>query len=274
MIISNWGNSYKSGVTSNLAAISIMGVLDSTFKITLLENHYNEKSISNCILYSPQKNLVMEREVFYLGQGNKDCLINCVSMLTNKKKTEYERLEIMEGRLFYIPQILFKDYAYELNLWNKLFPLVHEISNSESLVIVDTEFNSNRSSIQILNDVELVIVNLKQDIDSVIEFFQNYSSLIDKAVFVIGKYKRCREDKLKKMLFDKGVKKERIGVILYNDEFQIALEEGRGVEFIISHYKCKRGSYNYTFIRELKNTTRMILNRVSEIQKEIDLGMR
>ena len=53
-------------------------------------------------------------------------------------------------------------------------------------MFIDTERNENLSSNAILTEADLVVVNLVQDKVALREFFDNYSSIQEKSVYLIG----------------------------------------------------------------------------------------
>lgn len=55
-------------------------------------------------------------------------------------------------------------------------------------MFIDTESNQNLSTKQILYDADIVVVNLSQNSKNIYDFFENYTSLREKAVYIVGKY--------------------------------------------------------------------------------------
>lgn len=253
MKLAFWGIHNKNGVSSNITAISIMGVLESKYNVILAENHYSADNLGGRLIFSVCRDMVRETTNYGPNYG---------SML------DENMVEIINNRLFYIqPFTPIKDY-YEFNFLHYIFPKISDRGCKDGLVMIDTENNNNISSLDILNASDLVIINLCQSIIRAEIFMDKYSSIINKAVFIVGQYRKCKVNLVKKILLSHGVSLDRIAVIPYSDEFDEAMLEGRSVEFINRNYKCKKNSQNYYFISQLKNATKMILNQVDIIKNQ------
>ena len=114
------------------------------------------------------------------------------------------------------------------------------------------------SSKIILQEADLIVVNLSQNPYILEDFFENYRSLIDKSVYLLGNY--TPESKYTKgyILRKYHIPRERIATIPYNVEFHDALNSGSVISFLNQNYQCKRKDENYYFIREVKRAVEMI----------------
>lgn len=258
MNIAYWSNSRKSGVTSNLTAVGLTGVLAYPFKITMFENHYNVNGVSRYLFPECMTKGVAEKDIYCLGQGifeHPECRRNQKAYHVQKN---YAMVEVMEDSLFYVPQLTRNADLFDYEFRCNLMPVLASCQNQGGIAFIDTSLENSISSKIILNEADMVVVTLRQNLQDIHDFFQNYSSLSQKAFFIIGNYNRNSKLDLKTILSEFGFRRDRIGIIPHSDEFQMAAESGRMIEFISSHFNNSTEEEKY-FIQELKKTTFLLM---------------
>ncbi len=267
--IAFWSNDRDAGVTANLAAISVIALHEGQSKTLLLENHYSSNNLARYLIPSRME-FLKEVEVYYLGHGTRDCLVQQLERGTSKKRAELSTIELINDSLFYLPQNRLQEdfFDYEFH-WNQL-PLIRQFEEKGHYIFIDTKVNNSLSSKMILDEADLVVVSLRQDIRSFIEFYQEYSSLLQKTFFIVSDYRKNRDVTIRHIQKRFGIPTNRISTILHNIEFESALYEGRVIEFINRNLTCISTDPNYDFIIELMNTTRkiMLINDYKKLKKE------
>ncbi|MBQ9119877.1 MAG: hypothetical protein IJY09_07500 [Lachnospiraceae bacterium] len=200
--------------------------------------------------------------MYYLGARGYDNLICRQNHKAYVWEEEYSAVEVLKNSLYYVPQRpRGDDYLFDYEFQCSYLPRLEKYVSRHELAFVDTRPNRSISSKIILDRADLVVVILRQNILEIQEFFQNYSSLLDKAFFIIGNYNKKNPLTLRKIVSEFGFSTERIGIIPHCKEFQFAVDHGRMVEFIS---RCFQGSLdkeeNY-FIKELKKTTFLLMQQ-------------
>lgn len=271
MKVAFWSNiEGKNGVTSNLACISVMSALKYRLKSVILENHYNINNIENAFT-SIQTNQFVREENYYFNHLGLDSLMKRLnSKIRDEQMIKKASIGFFNNNIFYIPhsQIKSKEVLeYELN--QVIMPLLLQSEEFSNLVFIDTINSNNITSKVILDEADLVVVNLSQDSIIINHFFENYSSLLSKSVFIIGSYNHNSRYNLKNIQRKYRIKNENIAVIPYNIELKDALSEGNVIEFISRNYYCKKEDSNYYFIKELKHATDMIVNKIPMCCSEV-----
>lgn len=271
MKVAFWSNiEGKNGVTSNLACISVMSALKYRLKSVILENHYNINNIENAFT-SIQTNQYVREENYYFNHLGLDSLMKRLnSKIRDEQMIKKASIGFFNNNIFYIPhsQIKSKEVLeYELN--QVIMPLLLQSEEFSNLVFIDTINSNNITSKVILDEADLVVVNLSQDSIIINHFFENYSSLLSKSVFIIGSYNHNSRYNLKNIQRKYRIKNENIAVIPYNIELKDALSEGNVIEFISRNYYCKKEDSNYYFIKELKHATDMIVNKIPMCCSEV-----
>ena len=62
-------------------------------------------------------------------------------------------------------------------------------------------------------DADIVVVNLTQNPDNIRDFFENYTSIREKAIYIVGKYRPERKWTRKRISYEYNVPRNRIGIM-------------------------------------------------------------
>ena len=165
------------GVTSNMAAISIVCILKLGMKILALENHWSQTSIAQYYLHDYSRNIIKDGDVPYLGHGLMDGLVTHFAMRTNTRKADLMAVEVIQNSLFYMPQNAYQKDVFDYDFYTNMIPKLSFLESIYPYIFLDTK-NYTMNTKSILEVADLVIVNLKQNYDEIQSFFQDYSSLI------------------------------------------------------------------------------------------------
>lgn len=264
MKVAFWGNiKGKNSVTSNLASISVMGALLYKMKSVILENHFNVNNLEQIFLNFPENSLVKEENYYYNHIGMDYLLKHISSDIGIGTLIEKASLSFLNKSIYYIPQShLVNPEILEYELNKVIIDLIHMLDDFSDITFMDTGYSNALSSKYILNEADLVVINLSQDKQILTHFFENHSSIREKAVYLIGSYNENSKYNLINISRKYHINKELIGVIPYNIEFKDALSEGTVIEFISRNYECKKTDNNYYFINELKRATGIVFENI------------
>lgn len=285
MKIAFWSSAQgSSGVTSNLACVSIASAMKYSYKSILIENHYQKNKLGSILKYQ-WANYAEREENFQFRHIGIDYIINQFSNSRfdgNKVKYLYGKvkeparvikeasLEILDNTLYYIPvSYQFNQQTFDYNLYGNIKDILDATEIFADITYIDTSNQNNLSSKIILEEVDLVVVNLIQNASMIQYFFDNYSSILSKCVFLISNYNKNSSLNLDKISKTHSISKPIIAAIPNNIEYQEAVSRGTVVEFLARNYTCGRKSPNYNFIRGVKKAAAMIMETASNIsQKE------
>lgn len=248
----------KSGVTSNLACISVLSVLMERRRNILFENHFNINNLERMLNESLMKEMVREHDIYY-RIGIEQLIRQIHSGYQLETAVRSSSLTFMDECIYYLPQNYFMNQEvleYEMNTVMKdMFQLMEKEGGD---VYIDTEVNRNLTTKIILEESQLVVVNLTQNPYILEDFFLNYGAISKKAVYLIGNYNPESKYNSKYIQKNYKIEKSKIAVIPYNVHFQNAMTEGRVIGFINQIFKCHKKSENYYFISEVKKAVSMI----------------
>lgn len=280
------------GVTSNLACISIAAALGYSYKAILFENHYQKNNIGHMIKYhhanllyainhSHDKNMGIDHimknfscfQFCNLSRESLNCSYEAQSYLLNDSSTALNpniinvaslikeaTLEIVDNYLYYLPtNIVMPPNIYDFAMYENVKNILAGAEELADIVYVDTSKDNHLSTKIILDEVDLVVVNLQQEITQLKYFFQNYSSLLEKCVFLISNYNPNSYLTLLKISSIFTIPQSRIAAIPYNENYREALDRGSLVEFLYSNIDCRCYDPIYPFIDEVQKAVSMIL---------------
>lgn len=254
------------GVTSNMSAISIVGVLEFQMRIVTLENHYNRDGIAHYLLYDQRYSLLQEKTVEYLGHGMDESLVMHYANCTKKRRTDILTIEVIQNSLYYMPQNVYSkdifDYEFTLNV----IPRLGFLEKAYEYIFIDTR-NYTMNSRILLDEANLVVVNLNQDYDDIKAFFSSYSSLTYKSLFLISNYRPHNSWNITKIANEFHIAKERIIGIRYNQQFENAVYHGKMINFIYDHFQCSCENPNYPFIQCIKKAAQRLIAGAEENRK-------
>lgn len=263
MKIAFWSNSYEQArVSYNLAAISITSVMRYPYSIAVLENNLHKNNLGLAYLGSDRVNLIHEAGNNYYDGGGIEGLLRKIYRGDNSPALLKPYLkEIIRHHLYYIPQSRFInneifDYEFSLNA-DVLFRLVEEAFD---LCYIDTT-PLNMNSKNILETADLIVVNLCQNKTYIDDFFENYSSLIPKAVFLIGNYSTQSCLNYRTIAKEYEIPLELLTPIPRSEAFESAYRSGRTVEFITGSYHSLKEHPEYFFIQSVRRAATMIIKR-------------
>lgn len=274
MKIAFWSNQRgKCGVTTNLACMAAMTAISGMGRSVLLENHYNLNSLGSILLAPEKVAILKEKGEYYNKYGIEYLLKRLYTGEPGDVLIHKASVPLLYSSIFYLPQ----SYIVNKEVFNYEFELVHKelfqcLERFSDMVFIDTETNGNLSSIGILQEVDLIVVNLSQDIASWNAFFDNYQALVEKSVFLIGQYQPEFGWNMTRIRRRFQIPRNRIGVIPYNMEMQSAMRDGKTLQFLNRNYLKNSQPENELLMRELKRSASMIRENISSLRKEGEIG--
>lgn len=256
------------GVTTNVTCIATLASLATANRTILLENHYSGRNIADLVLTQERSNALREQGHYYTKYGVEYVLKR---MYSGKNGTELLRqvaVPLLCEKLLYLPQ----SYIVNREVFNYEFELVREelfrcLEEMAEYVFVDTETNCNLSSNTILSDADLIVVNLPQEADIMRDFFENYSSIREKAVFLFGKYQKDCIWTLRRICYEYHLRREQVGAVPFDAELESAVMQGRLLQFLNINYYKACGRENDYFMRQAKKAAAMVRENAIRIRR-------
>lgn len=275
MKVAFWSNTQgRGGTTSNMACISIVHSIMNQDTSILFENHCSLNGLDNALTSRRWNSMVME-ELYSYGHAGIDGLMKRIhSNMMSGEMVKSASVELMNGQVYYIPQSrLGNKEFFEYELSQVIHRLMAVLEESCDIVFIDTAGKHHLSAKLILDEADIVVVNLSQEPSLLQDYFLNYQSLADKAVYLIGNYNPQSKSNLKNIIRKYSINKDLISVIPYCIDFKDALADGTVIRFLMRTYGCRRENENYYFISQAAKAAAMLKRRIEKIRKEKEIAV-
>ncbi len=257
------------GVTTNMACVSALMSIGGIGKTAVLENHYSTNSIGDMVLFPEKIWYLREHGEYYSRYGIEYILKRLYSGESGEKLLRHASIPLLFSSMYYLPQgrIVNKEvFNYEFHLvQKKLFQSLEKISD---YIFIDTETNQNLSSKIILSESDLIVVNLRQNPDQIQEFLNQYTSIQEKAVYLIGSYQPESTWNIGRICKEFKIPRERTGIIPFNLELADAMSKGHLLQFLNRNYYKASDFENEYLIRYIKKAGRMIRKNLIRLRRE------
>ena len=218
MKIAFWSNGgEKMCVTANMASIASMVSLRNAGRVKeiLLENHFSRnKSLEDVLLQPMQQDFLRESGGYNVKYGLDYILKRIYCGDRDRELIKNSTVDLMLSNMCLLPSgmVFNKEvFNYDFSMVHReLFEILEEVSE---YIFIDTESNQNLSTKQILFDADIVVVNLTQNPDNIRDFFENYTSIREKAIYIVGKYRPERKWTRKRISYEYNVPRNRLGYL-------------------------------------------------------------
>jgi hypothetical protein len=253
-------------------------------KAILLENHNQKNNLEHALMYNRTNHYLNEDENYHLKPIGMTHIMNrftipdneLSAMNTASRSAAYgsrlvkeASMEILGESLYYIPtnQLTNKE-LYEYDLYHNIKSILKTLDTVADIIYIDTTNRNNLSTKVILEEADLVVVNLVQNSSIIQHFFDNYSSIISKCVFLVSGYHKQSVLNLNIISKLHSINKNQIAIIPYNYEYQEAVNQGTIIEFLSRNYSCKRKNPNYEFVFQVKKAVEMIMKHINYVNHQ------
>lgn len=272
MKVAFWSNGRgKSCVTSNLACISVLSALDCPGERTIIfENHRNIINLGSTLFDYYSNNEIRENYQYHVERG----LGKVLRMLEQGKHLTEEHLycltqDYLGKRLFYLPTDNKSAEEIEYYMEREAVRAMICMEQLSDMVFVDTTSAPLASSRKILQQTDLVVVNLSQNQQLLDHFFRNYSSIQQRAFYLIGNYDINSQLTRGEIMKRYHIPGSQLGVIPHNAGFSDAISNGRLIPFMLKNYQCSQDSANYEFIVAVKEAAELFRYQIRKTKKGV-----
>lgn len=253
-----WSNYPKSDVTSNMTAVCVMFSLLFPSKVMMMTNHCNHGNLGRTLLGRYYDEVLREESGYLSGTGLHPTIKrieDAPSCFNIPRSAEC----LSEDGLYYFAQgKLFNNEIYELRVMEELNRFMEYLNESEDYIFIDVKSQDSISTVSLLEEADVVVVNLKQDEKLMKDFFRKYGAITGKAFFFISEYKHRNGYTKNKFVNEFSIHPNRVAVIPYNPEFVPLVDDGRITEYVMRNHDCKKNTKEYYYIWHLKKAARLL----------------
>ena len=268
MQLAFWSNYHQTGTTSNLVAVSSMIVLEYRLKVLMAHNHFDRSALETSFIDREyvKNELTALNDVGIDGLSsfikyNKVDKDNISRYTTTLLKNKFD---LLMGTSITNKELYYKDISEVIDV------ILTLAKDYYDLLLVDVAPEQTETAKKIFDHSDYIVVNLNQNYNIIEDFFEQYSELKEKCLFVMGRYDRNSRFNAKAIQRKFGIKGD-IGIIPYNIEFADACCEGKAIDFLMRNLKASKDDPNYYFMQEVRKTVEIILKKleVNISQKKI-----
>lgn len=253
-----WSNYPKSDVTSNMTAVAIMFSILFPARVMMMTNHCNYGTLGRTLLGSCYED-VLHEDAGYGSITRTQPAIKRIDDVPNRYELPKDAENLAENGLYYFTQgKLFSNEVYELRILEEISLFLEFLNKSEDYIFIDAKSQDSISTVRLLEEADVVVVNLRQDEILMRDFFMKYASIVGKSFYFISEYRRRTGYPLNSFLKDFSVHPNRVAVIPYNPEFSPVVDDGRITEYVMKHHDCDKSSKEYYYIWHLKKAAELL----------------
>lgn len=267
MKLAFWGSERESGTTSNLMATASFIAYHGKFRVAMLQLERESRSLKECFSVR-ETELIKEKNDYFALEGL-DYLMSVGKKRELTEKLVIENMEpLIENRLYCLSsgtRVLSDFYPEETN--HIMQQIIALLNQHMDLTFIDCGNRTDDWTRQVMRKADLLVVNLRQTSVAFDEYFLQHVNLSSKVVYLVGNYQKESIYNKRNLQRIYRIPKERLAVVPFNQEFQLACEKGR----LDKYMKGKRNLYatekRRYFMRELAAAMQILLEQ-SDGRKE------
>ena len=277
-IVTFWNSGKEqTGKTLSIAASSTYMAIEHNYRILVISTGKGDKTLDRCFwqekkvrknlgLFGPNTHVAMEEGISGLIKIMRSNKLEPENITNYTKIVFKDRLEILQT---------YKGSEQDYNDLSKMYPDIINLANKYyDIVLVDLDAEMDeKSTNQILEASNLIVVNLSQRLGSLNNFMQirEEQSVFDtqKALILIGRYDKFSKYTIKNISRYMN-EKNKVSTIPYNTLFFEAAEEAKVPDLFLRLRKSvDEEDRNGFFIGEVGRTVENIIYRLQDLQMKM-----
>ena len=222
-----WSEEAACGTTSNMIATASMIVARHNCRVAMLSAEKNAHDLAGN--FSRPDSVTVNEDCAYYALEGLDYLLMAGKYGNLTEHHLEEALQsVVDGKLFCIPQgkrMLCDFYPKETrNVLNQVIRLLDE---SMDFSFIDCGSERNDWTKEQMKQADLIVVNFSQTSQGLDHFFSEHADVSEKVVYLIGSYQKDAVYNKKNIHRIYRIAPEKLGVVPYNPEFEMACREGK-----------------------------------------------
>ena len=256
-----WSEEAACGTTSNMIATASMIVARHDCRVAMLSAEKNAHDLAGN--FSRPDSVTVNEDCAYYALEGLDYLLMAGKYGNLTEHHLEEALQsVVDGKLFCIPhgkRMLCDFYPEETrNVLNQVIRLLDE---SMDFSFIDCGSERNDWTKEQMKQADLIVVNFSQTSQGLDHFFSEHADVSEKVVYLIGSYQKDAVYNKKNIHRIYRIAPEKLGVVPYNPEFEMACREGKLDRYIRGRRLLLPTDMRENFFTELEHTVQMILER-------------
>lgn len=260
MKIAFWSNFHgQSGTTSNMLAVAIMSVLDYKAKVFLAQSHYSMNNLNSSFI-----SVTKPGEKSYFMNVGIDAIIRAIkTRYLDEEIIENCTLSYMNKKLILLPStVKSNNELYEEDLNRTINSILGAAEKYHDLVLIDVNSRTSGTTNKILDYVDLIVVNLRQNPRVLKDYEENFlEDFKDKnIIYMFGNYNPNSLYSIKNLKSQyPWLRRNKLGLIPYNLEFMDSVSSRNTIAFFSRNHMIEdKNDPNSYFIKEVKKACQFV----------------
>lgn len=263
MKIGFWSPLHGQTCTANMVAIALVTALRYSRKTVITQTHYNLNNLEAPVV---GKRVTTDKEYFsdigydalqrhlLSGPLTEEIVENCMTTIIEKK------INLLVGT-----KQMSRDIYLEEST-KVMISILRALDQYHDVVFVDVNSGNNENSMQVLKEVDMIVVNLRQNkamIESFFEQYADYGIPTEKFFFLFGMYDDDSRYTLKNIRRKYSeIKKNNSAVVPYNVQYSDAFSDHRVQQYIERNLYAEEDNTSKYFIDSVNDAASKILKKV------------
>lgn len=262
MIIGFWSEKPgKGAVTYNMIATGIGMSMMSSKETVLIQAKSDYNRLDYAFIPFSDSRMMKEDYGYYNYGGIDSVLSRMENGIYNNNYLNNEVIRVKNSNLYFLPSTRKGgSEVFSLRMYNMLSKYMEELRSFDANLLIELSNGFEYVSKDLLKSLDLLVVNISQD-NKAIEDIRDNNSIMEKSVFLIGRYDDSSEFNLKNIGRRFGIEEKFIGTIPYNIKFKDAVCQGKSKEYFERHFNNGKEDENYIFMKSVKRFIDIIKKR-------------
>lgn len=261
-----WSEEAECGTTSNMIAAASMLAAKYSYRVAMVAAEKHMRDLADNFS-KPDTTTVNEDCAYYALEGLDYLLMAGKYGNLTKYHLEEAFQTVSDGRLFCLPQgaRMLCDY-YPKETRAVLSQVIRVLDETVDFSFIDCGNGMDDWTKEQMKQADLVVVNFRQNAQEFDQFFSEHADVSDKVVYFIGSYQKESVYNKKNIHRIYRVAPEKLGVIPYNPEFEVACREGKLDKYIRGKKLLLPTDMREYFFEELEHTVQIIIQRSKQVK--------
>jgi len=243
-----WSPLHGQGQTSNLHAVACIMSLLYKKRVLIMQTHFAKNNLELPLVGKNAGNHKAEDSELFMDIG-----LDAAITFSNMGNLSLDILEsccltIPGTKLLLLPGTETKNReTFDRDIGRAVGRMIRDAGNCVDMVLIDSNSGDDELSLQLMNVVDLVVINLTQRKYVLDKFFSDYGEMFfdnDKAFYLFGDYddNSCYNINNCRKRYKRYINQSNSGVVPYNTKYLDAQNECGLVSFMQEGLKINQGS--------------------------------
>ena len=252
----------QAGTTSNIIITALITGMEHRRTGLLTQTHFNFNNLEAPFVGSNAKNVTSKE--FFRDVGIDLLIRNFKAEKLDKERIDNCCISLPQTNLSLLPGTSKHNRdSYEYEVDTVILNLLRTVEGFTNIIFLDVSSGNNETSMKIIADANLTVVNLSQNISIIDSYFEEYHKLLNsKVFFLFGNYdcnSKYNINNIRRRY--KEITKNNSGVIPYNTAYLDAQCDGKVLDFVRSNIHTRKDDEHGYFMMKAKKATEKILKQ-------------